>query len=138
MRALLHQDNVNEAYYPFFQTKKRYVNLRGGSGSSKSWTVGQKVLSMLLNPDGHREKILAMRKVGTTLRGSIFAMLKTQIKMYALDVHIKESTMSFHAPNGNEIILSGLDDPEKIKSFLELQKYGLKKRQSSLKKTLTS
>ena len=44
MRALLHQDNINEAYYPFFQSTHRYVNLRGGSGSSKSWTVGQKVL----------------------------------------------------------------------------------------------
>ena len=134
MRALLHQDNVNEAYYPFFQTKKRYVNLRGGSGSSKSWTVGQKVLSMLLNPDGHREKILAMRKVGTTLRGSIFAMLKTQIKMYGLDVHIKESTMSFHAPNGNEIILSGLDDPEKIKSVSGITKIWLEEATEFIEK----
>ena len=122
MKGLLHQDNVNEAYYPFFQTTKRYVNLRGGSGSAKSWTAGQKVLSWLLNPYEHKERILVLRKVGATLRGSVFEMLKDQILMYGLDVHFKVSTMSFHAPNGNSIILSGLDDSEKIKSIAGITK----------------
>lgn len=125
MKALLHKDNVNVAYYPFFQTTKRYVNLRGGSGSSKSWTAGQKVLSWLLNPYGHKERILVLRKVGATLRGSVFAMLKDQILMYGLDVQFKSSTMSFHAPNGNDIILSGLDDSEKIKSIAGITKIWL-------------
>ena len=115
MRALLHQDNINEAYYPFFQSTHRYVNLRGGSGSSKSWTVGQKVLFWLLNPYGHKEKILALRKVATTLRNSIFSLLKAQIELYRLDIQFKSTTMSFHAKNGNEIILAGVDDSEKLK-----------------------
>ena len=122
MRALLHQDNINEAYYPFFQSTHRYVNLRGGSGSSKSWTVGQKVLFWLLNPYGHKEKILALRKVATTLRNSIFSLLKAQIELYRLDIQFKSTTMSFHAKNGNEIILAGVDDSEKLKSISGITK----------------
>jgi len=122
MKGLLHQDNVNIVYYPFFQSKKRYLNLRGGSGSSKSWTAGQKILSWCLNPYGHKERILVLRKVGTTLRGSVFAMLLDQIKLYNLDIQPKFSTLSFHAPNGNDIILAGLDDSEKIKSIAGITK----------------
>ena len=117
MTGLLHEDNVNPAYFPFFQSTKRYINLRGGSGSSKSWTVGQKVLARLLNPYGHKERILVLRKVGRTVRNSVFAMLQDQIKLYNLDVTPRLSNLSFIAPNGNEIITAGLDDAEKIKSI---------------------
>lgn len=125
MRALLHEDNINPVYIPFFQTTKRYVNLRGGAGSSKSYTTAQKLLSILLNPYGHKEKVLALRKVGTTLRHSVFALFKEIIHAYNLDVQYKSSTMSFHAPNGNEIILAGLDDSEKIKSVAGITKIWL-------------
>lgn len=122
MRGLLHKDNVNEAYYPFFRTTKRYVNLRGGSGSSKSWSVAQKVLSWVLNPNGDKEKVLVLRKIASTLRNSVYSLLLAQIKMYNLNVRVRASTLSFIAENGNEIILAGLNDPEKIKSISGITK----------------
>lgn len=120
MTGLLSAENVNDVYTPFFQSTKRYVNLRGGSGSSKSWTAGQKVLSRILNPHGHKERILVLRKVGATVRNSVFAMLSDQIKLYNLDITPRLSTLSFIAPNGNEIITAGLDDSEKVKSIAGL------------------
>lgn len=122
MEALLHPDNVNPVYYPFFQTTKRYCNLRGGSGSSKSWTAAQKCLSWLLNPYGHKERILVLRKVGRTVRNSVYALFDDQIKMYNLAVSPKIATLSFIAANGNEIITAGVDDVEKLKSITGITK----------------
>lgn len=122
MEAMLHPDNVNPVYYPFFRTTKRYCNLRGGSGSSKSWTAAQKCLSWLLNPYGHKERILVLRKVARTVRNSVYALFDDQIKLYNLAVTAKVSTLSFIAANGNEIITAGVDDVEKLKSITGITK----------------
>lgn len=125
MQALLHEDNINPVYYEFFRTTKRYVNLRGGSGSSKSWTAAQKCLFWLLNPYEHKERILILRKVGGTLRNSVYSLIDDQIKLYGLAVTPKISTLSFIAANGNEIITAGVDDVEKLKSISGITKIWL-------------
>ncbi len=92
--------------------------LYGGAGSGKSYVAAQKILLRTISETPH--KFLVVRKVARTLRESVFALLKELIHKLGLsdEFKINETKMSFeYFPNGNQIILSGVDDPEKIKSI---------------------
>lgn len=109
---------VNEAFIPFLQSDKRYAVLLGGAGAGKSIAAVQKLILRITTERNHR--ILCVRKVANTLRNSIFQALKDHIAQYDLtsEFVINKSEMRFkHTLTGNEIILYGLDDPEKIKSI---------------------
>jgi len=62
--------------------------------------------------------VLMIRKVKRTLRESVFALVSDVISEFDLTAYAKKnkSDMSFELGN-SEIITSGLDDPEKIKSI---------------------
>ena len=108
---------VNDAYIPFFESKKRYAVLLGGAGSGKSIATAQKLVSRILTEKSHR--ILCIRKVATTLRNSIYQNLQDLIidLGIASEFTINKSEMRFTHISGNEFILAGMDDPEKIKSI---------------------
>lgn len=108
---------VNDSYLPFFETKKRYAVLLGGAGSGKSIAVVQKICARILTERGHR--ILCIRKVAATLRGSVFQTIQDQLSELGVlhEFKINKSEMRFTHDSGNEFILAGMDDPEKIKSI---------------------
>jgi len=112
------EPEINAVYYPLLANDKRYLLLYGGAGSGKSFFAAQKVLIRTLDEPGHR--ILCTRKVGRTLRDSVWALLTQFLhewKVFHLfDVNKSEMRLRF-ANNGNEILCIGLDDPEKIKSI---------------------
>ena len=112
---------TNESYIPFYLDAHRYLVLKGGGGSGKSIFVGQKLLNRMVNEQGHR--FLVVRKVAKTLRESCFAQLKMQISEYYdyKDWLINKSDMTItYIPNGNTILMSGLDDVEKLKSIANI------------------
>lgn len=109
---------VNEAYLPFLKSNHRYAVLLGGAGSGKSIAAVQKLILRITTEPNHR--ILCIRKVATTLRNSIFQLLIDRIVEYEIfnEFTINKSEMRFtHNPTGNEILLHGMDDQEKIKSI---------------------
>lgn len=109
---------VNDVYIPYLHNEKRYLIFWGGAGSGKSVFVCQKIIMRCLSEEGHR--FLAMRKIATTLRGTVFQLLKDVIRSTGTwdEWKIRESDMHFHhVPTGNEIMTGGMDDPEKIKSI---------------------
>lgn len=109
--------SLNDSYLEFLKNEQRYAVLIGGAGSGKSVSVTQKILIRILTEKGHR--FLLLRKVKATLRNSVFQLLRDMIAEYGLTDQFKvnKSEMSFlHIPTGNEILLGGMDDPEKIKS----------------------
>ena len=109
--------SLNDSYLEFLECEQRYAVLIGGAGSGKSVSVTQKLLIRVLTEKGHR--FLLLRKVKATLRNSVFQLLRDMIAEYNLSDQFKvnKSEMSFlHLPTGNEILLGGMDDPEKIKS----------------------
>lgn len=72
----------------------------------------------VLSEPNHR--ILVLRKVGVNMRESVFKRLKNEIAEMGLsnEFDILSTTMSFtHKGTGSEIILSGVDDVEKLKSI---------------------
>lgn len=108
----------NPSFEPFLLSQDRYCVLIGGAGSSKSFTTAQKILFRTCSEQKHR--FLCVRKVADSLRRSVFQLFNDMIIDYSLSdqFYINKTEMKFlHTPTGNEIILSGMDDSEKIKSI---------------------
>ena len=109
---------VNEAFYPFLKSDRRYAVLVGGAGSGKSISTIQKIILRITTERNHR--FLCVRKIARTLRNSIYQNLIDKFSEYNIlqEFEINISEMRFtHKLTGNEIILAGLDDSEKIKSI---------------------
>jgi phage terminase large subunit len=108
---------VNDKYLPYLDCKVRYLHLWGGSGSGKSVFAAQKLIARLKSEKPHR--ILCVRKVANTLRSSIYQLLIDQILEAGLygEFSINKSEMRFTHVSGNELLLAGLDDVEKLKSI---------------------
>lgn len=115
-------------YYPAFKYKGRFLILYGGSGSGKSYFAADKFLIRTIKEDNHN--LLCVRDTGKSVTKSQFPLLKGEVKRWGLSdlFKINESMgnekITFK-PNGNQIIFSGLDDVEKLKSMPSLLINGL-------------
>ncbi len=93
----------------------RFNVFYGGAGSGKSVFVVQKTILKALKS---KRTVLVVRKVGNTLKTSIFAEFKKYLEPYArYIVSINKSDMTITLRNGSVILFKGLDDSEKIKSI---------------------
>ena len=112
---------TNEKYLPLYENKDRYLVLYGGAGSGKSYFAAEKILVRILVAikRGYKEKFLVLRKTQPALRKSVFALLKAYIDRWGIGpvVQANKTDMSFSFVGGSEIICSGVDDPEKLKSI---------------------
>lgn len=114
-RAL--RETNNDKFLPLFFDEHRYLVLMGGGGSGKSIFAGRKLLERAVTEPGHR--FLVCRKVGKTVRESCFQQLCGQLAEYYPDsgYKINRGDMRIRLQNGSEILFSGLDDVEKLKSI---------------------
>ena len=96
----------------------RYLVSYGGAGSSKSYSTAQKILFRILTEDDHR--FLVARKTGRSLKRSVFQLFRDIISQWNLSdlfsVNLTDLSIICKA-NQNQIIMSGLDDVEKLKSI---------------------
>ena len=112
---------TNKIFLPLYKNESRYMLLYGGAGSGKSVFAVQKQLKRILVEKNH--KVLVLRKVARTSRHSTFALFKKVIYNWGIQNHtkIKEGDISISIPSFNtEIIFSGVDDVEKIKSIADI------------------
>lgn len=91
---------------------------KGGRGSAKSSFISLEIIALLKNnPFMHA---LCCRKVGNTLRDSVFAQVQWAIDALGLGDEF-ESTKSpleiTYTPTGQKIYFRGADDPIKLKSI---------------------
>ena len=110
----------NRAYWVLCHAAARFVVLRGGSNSSKSWSNYQHLVLWLLKGD---QNAIVFRKSGSTLRNSVFENLKLvakQLQVFHLfDYYYSGDKREIVSKlKGNRIILSGLDEPDKLKSIV--------------------
>ena len=95
-----------------------HYDLSGGRGSLKSSAVSLLVPPLLItHPDTHA---LVLRKVGNTLRDSVFAQYIWAIGELGMAAHweAKKTPMELvYKPTGQKIMFRGADDPMKIKSI---------------------
>lgn len=103
-------------YWPYVRDYTTRFNVYyGGAGSGKSHFVAQKILLKCLQ---YKRKLLVVRKVGNTLKDSVWAMfLKLLYQMPAVIKTINKSEYTIELINGSIILFKGFDDPEKIKSI---------------------
>lgn len=110
----------NRAYLPLFKNKAEFLHLWGSAGSGKSRFIAQKeIVKSYLNQRRNR-KTLVIRKVGVTLKDSVYSELKKVIYNWKLqaDFEILKSPLSItNKLSGVQILFIGLDDVEKVKSI---------------------
>lgn len=109
---------TNNAFYPLYGNRDRYLVLYGGAGSGKSVFAAQKIVVRLLSEPGHR--FLVVRKVGKTIRNSAFAQIREIIASWGLEELFKvtKSDLEIQCANGGQVVCVGLDDAEKLKSIV--------------------
>ncbi len=104
---------IPKAYKDALKSQARYLILYGGSGAGKSEFVARKVVIRCLQAP---EKILVIRKYGTTLNQSVIATIKAILNDEEIPYKENRSERTIKI-FGSEIIFMGLDDPEKMKSI---------------------
>ena len=112
-------------FLPLYSDTHRYLVLKGGGGSGKSIFAGRKILERATSERGHR--FLVVRKVSKTLRQSCFSQLLGQLSdnypylQSGVDYTVNKSDYTIRFPSTeSEIIFSGIDDPEKLKSIYRI------------------
>ena len=120
MKIIVHKDIFNDVYLPhLLDYNKRYEIYYGGAGSGKSYFVAQKLVYKALSS---RRKILVLRKVGRTVKNSVFQLILDTLVQFKIKdkCKINKTDFSIELPNSSLFLCSGLDDPEKIKSITGL------------------
>lgn len=106
----------NRLIWQLQKTNSRFVINYGGAGSGKSFTQTQHEIIKCISGV---EKILVVRKVGTTLKDSVVSLFISILNSWGLGDYYTEnkSTQFISFQNGSQILFKGMDDPEKIKSI---------------------
>ena len=113
----LRPKDFNDAFYPYLKDySHRFEVYYGGAGSGKSVFVTQKLLAKALVK---KRKVLIMRKVGSTLKDSVWQLtLDTLMTLKLLQYcNINKSIFTIELPSGSVLLFKGMDDSEKIKSI---------------------
>jgi len=118
LKLVLRHKDFNEAFYPFIQDyDHRFEVYYGGAGSGKSHFIAQKLLAKALV---YERKVLIMRKVGSTLKDSVWQLVLDTLCTLGLLQYcsVNKSTFTINLPNGSILLFKGMDDSEKIKSIV--------------------
>lgn len=115
-------DIIADVFHPMVRDIRRGMHteyvLPGGRGSTKSSGISCIIIELLKNnSDMHA---LVLRKVGNTIKDSVYAQIKWAISKMGLDAEFKFKTSPFeitYKPTGQKIYFRGADDPMKIKSI---------------------
>lgn len=115
-------DIIADVFHPMVRDIRRGMHteyvLPGGRGSTKSSGISCIIIELLKNnSDMHA---LVLRKVGNTIKDSVYAQIKWAISKMSLDAEFKFKTSPFeitYKPTGQKIYFRGADDPLKIKSI---------------------
>ena len=120
MGVKIHTRVFNDVYIPYLNNRSRYEIFYGGAGSGKSVFVAQRMLVRAMKERGH--KTLVVRKVAKTNRHSTFALITGIMRQWNIEqlFKVNKSDMEITCLNGNQIIFTGLDDVEKLKSIANI------------------
>ena len=116
-RRKLNKEAFNEWIYNIIDDYSHRIEVYiGGAGSGKSYGACQKILLKSINM---KRRVLMIRKVGNTLKVSIWQLMLDLLAEAGIkeECKINRSDLEIELPNGSVFLFKGLDDPEKIKSI---------------------
>lgn len=114
------QDELNVEFPPKLAdalfVPKRYLFVRGGRGSGKSWSVAR---ALILKAFAKQERILCTREVQKSIKQSVHQLLRDQIAALGLSAFFQVLETEIRGLNGSAFYFSGLSDmtADSIKSF---------------------
>ena len=110
------QEVFNDVYYKHLTNTARTQIFYGGSGSGKSVFLAQRAVIDVMK--GGRNYLIC-RAVGRSVRKSVFTEIKKVILAFGVQAlfDIKQSEGMILCKNGYQMIFTGLDDVEKVKSI---------------------
>lgn len=111
-------DNFHPVVRDIRGGKHSEYDLPGGRGSTKSSSISCIIIELLKNNSNMHA--LVLRKVGNTIRDSVYAQLKWAIQKMDLEEEFEYKTSPLeilYKPTGQKIYFRGADDPLKIKSI---------------------
>nr|DAP45655.1 MAG TPA: large terminase [Caudoviricetes sp.] len=118
-------DLLTPRFYPLYSAWKsnKYTRLvcKGGRGSAKSTNIA---LILVFDLIQYPINTICFRKVGETLRKSVYEQIKWAIKFLGVEEYFeyKLSPLEIiYKERGNKFIFMGVDDPQKSKSIKEAQ-----------------
>lgn len=118
MKITINKKGILPCYLPYIRDYETRVNVfYGGAGSGKSYFVMQKIILKALDS---QRKVLIVRKVGATLKESVWSLTLELIHTGGLTPTVKQinkSDLTIEFLNGSVLLFKGLDDSEKIKSI---------------------
>jgi len=112
----INEDMYNSCYLPYLDQTRSTEIFYGGSSSGKSNFVAQRTIENIME-GGHN--YLCCRKMGNSLTKSVFNELTKAIDKLKVGhlFNIVPSQGHITCINGYQILFSGLDDVEKVKSI---------------------
>jgi phage terminase large subunit len=112
----IHTEVFNAAYIPHIGNQTPLQIYYGGSASGKSVFLAQRAVLDLMRSG---RNYLVCRQVGRTIRGSVSQEIQKIIGAWGLQqlFSINKTDGTITCANGHQIIFSGLDDVEKLKSI---------------------
>ena len=118
-------DLLTPRFYPLYSAWKsnKYTRLvcKGGRGSAKSTNIA---LILVVDLMQYPVNTICFRKVGETLRKSVYEQIKWAIKFLGVEEYFeyKLSPLEIiYKERGKKFIFMGVDDPQKSKSVKEAQ-----------------
>ena len=118
------QKIVGKGYAKFWNSKKRYVVVKGSRASKKSKTTALwHIVKLIEYPLAN---VLVVRKTERTLRDSCYSDLKWAIQRLGLDSYFNCTVSPLeitYKPTGQKILFRGMDDPLKLTSISVPQGY---------------
>ena len=111
MKITINKKGILPCYLPYIRDYKTRVNVfYGGAGSGKSYFVMQKIILKALDS---QRKVLIVRKVGATLKESVWSLTLELIHTGGLAPTVKQinkSDLTIEFLNGSVLLFKGLDD----------------------------
>ncbi|HGK7331363.1 TPA: PBSX family phage terminase large subunit [Streptococcus suis] len=113
--------NINPHFESVWLSGKSYNILKGGRNSFKSSVIALKLVMMMVRylKAGEKGNIVVIRKVGNTIRDSVYLKIQWALGIYSLLDQFKMTVSPFkisHIGTGSTFYFYGQDDFQKLKS----------------------
>ncbi len=119
------ETDFTDVFFAVENARTRYVVVYGGAASGKSYAVHQLELMNIMQPG--TGDTLFIRKHGADIRQSCYKLLQTLISGWKIQPlfntwYSNDQRQITNKGTGRSIIFRGIDDPEKLKSIVNIKR----------------